>query len=658
MYAGINSRQGYGQGATHFERIRDEQVLHGDDVLGPFRDEAEWELAKWMIKNVGHGQAENLLKLPIIANRAKPSFSNKREFLERVDQLPVGVRWNCVDLEITGDEPDLEKDSTGTTKRVEKAELWYRNPLECVEELIGNPAFQDVMKYSPERLYNDERGESQMINEMWTGSWWWDIQNQLPGGATVAPLIISSDKTHLSNFRGDNSAWPVYLTIGNIEKETRRRVSSNATVLLGYLPIPKFDCFTKESRSLAKYRLFHSCMEIIMSHFIDAGTNGKNMVCADGLIRNVWPIFAAYVADYPEQCLVACCMENRCPGCLVDPSERGNHICGIQKRDQDEVLFLLRRKQEGYQDIAYKSQGLRAIYTPFWSVLPHANIFKSFTPDLLHQLHKGVFKDHLVKWCVEIIGKDEVDARFRSLPSHPGLRHFKNGISHVSQWTGAEHKEMEKVFLGLVATDAHVEIVKAIRSLIDFIYYASLQSHSSQTLLALRTALDDFHAHKQIFIKLNGREQDHFNIPKLHSLDHYEDLIRLFNTESPERLHIDYAKNAYRASNRKDYIKQMTCWLGRQEAVDQFTLYLEWAMNRTTPPTCSFLAERGSNFIPHSFDVFGLWKQIVFKLPYIPEVGSRHTSNIVRAVGPKAEPPLSSHRGRHSPSEPATTSAK
>ena len=40
-----------------------------------------------------------------------------------------------------------------------------------------------------------------------------------------------------------------------------------------------------------------------------------------------------------------------------------------------------------------------------------------------------------------------------------------------------------------------------------------------------------------------------------------------FNTESPERLHIDYAKEGYRASNKKDYVKQMTVWLGRQEAI-------------------------------------------------------------------------------------------
>ncbi|KAJ6504450.1 hypothetical protein DFH09DRAFT_943894, partial [Mycena vulgaris] len=73
-------------------------------------------------------------------------------------------------------------------------------------------------------------------------------------------------------------------------------------------------------------------------------------------------------------------------------------------------------------------------------------------------------------------------------------------------------------------------------------------THTSITLASMRDALSTFHASKQIFIELKGRS-NHFTIPKIHSLDHYERLIRLFgsadgfNTESPERLHIDYAKN-------------------------------------------------------------------------------------------------------------------
>ncbi|KAF8196303.1 hypothetical protein K438DRAFT_1825958 [Mycena galopus ATCC 62051] len=58
-----------------FEHICDEQILDGCQVLGPFADEEEWELAKWLIKNVGHNQVEVFLKLPIILDQgSRPTF--------------------------------------------------------------------------------------------------------------------------------------------------------------------------------------------------------------------------------------------------------------------------------------------------------------------------------------------------------------------------------------------------------------------------------------------------------------------------------------------------------------------------------------------------------------------------------------------------------
>ena len=45
-----------------------------------------------------------------------------------------------------------------------------------------------------------------------------------------------------------------------------------------------------------------------------------------------------------------------------------------------------------------------------------------------------------------------------------------------------------------------------------------------------------------------------------------------------EHLHIDLAKLGYQASNKKAYIKQMTIWLTRQEAVARFCAYLQWAV--------------------------------------------------------------------------------
>jgi hypothetical protein len=59
---------------------------------------------------------------------------------------------------------------------IEEHELWIRDPIECVRELIGNPAFREYMAYAPEKAYADKNGGNQRYDEMWTGDWWWETQ--------------------------------------------------------------------------------------------------------------------------------------------------------------------------------------------------------------------------------------------------------------------------------------------------------------------------------------------------------------------------------------------------------------------------------------------------------------------------------------------------
>ena len=397
-------------------------------------------------------------------------------------------------------------------------------------------------------------------------------------------MILSSDKTKLSQFRGDKTAWPVYLTLGNISKDIRRQPSAQATVLIGYIPVAKLDSHfkTKDSCKIAGWRLFHYCMRRILAPIVEAGKTGVEMLCADGFKRLVYPILAAYVADYEEQCLIACTKNNRCPKCLAERDEMGEHKDSPLRDPAATVeVYEAMARNPRTTPTAFTAQGLRSVHLPFWSDLPHCDIFNSFTPDLLHQLHKGVFKDYIVSWSQAVAGSEELDKRFASMTDHPALRHFKKGISKISQWTGTEAKDIEKIFVCLLSGGVQSEVMKATRAIVDFIYLAQYRSHTDTSLSALEAALDSFHQHKSVFKRLGVRV--HFNIPKLHSMRHYVAMIRSlgsadgYNTESPERLHIDLAKNAYRASNKKDYTIQMTVWLHRQEAVKMFSSYLSWA---------------------------------------------------------------------------------
>ena len=68
---------------------------------------------------------------------------------------------------------DRVRDGETTT---EDLELWMRDPVECVKELIGNPAFKGFMSFVPERMYADEDGMNRIYDEMWTADFWWNTQ--------------------------------------------------------------------------------------------------------------------------------------------------------------------------------------------------------------------------------------------------------------------------------------------------------------------------------------------------------------------------------------------------------------------------------------------------------------------------------------------------
>ncbi|KZV76152.1 hypothetical protein PENSPDRAFT_598761 [Peniophora sp. CONT] len=570
---------------TSFSIRLAKQVKGGQPIWEPFASHEEWSFARWLIRSgLSQGQINEHLKSAAVTDLRKAypekykSFSDKASFFQCIDSLPgPTAEWHLYELTIVGTEVDEDGQP-----RTEILDLWMRNPVEVIADIIGNPAFKDHAVFEPvQKTAADGEGdagegeEEGIYDEMWSGHWWWNAQLKLPAGATVVPVILASDKTQLSTFSGDKQAWPVYLSIGNISKGIRRQPSKHAMVLLGYLPYSKLKCYrTKDERSFQGQRLFHYAMKTILEPLVAAGRDGVYMTCADGFNRRCYPLLAAYIADFPEQCLITCVKANRCSSCRVDPDKRGNLTDSLY-RDTDETLAGLAQTP--------RPDDLRNVPEPFWAHLPLVNVFGCITPDILHQLHKGVFKDHLFTWTSKDVER-EIDDRFARVPPYPGLRVFQKGLTSISQWTGNEYRQMEKVLIAvLCGMHDDLRVIRAARAILDFIYHAQYPSHTSTSIEVLQLALEAFHDNKEIFIIENLREQDHFDLPKLHAIQHYPPSILYVgscdgtSTEQSERLHIDIAKNAYRATNRKDYEEQMVMWLQRQEKVNWMETYQNWA---------------------------------------------------------------------------------
>jgi hypothetical protein len=410
-------------------------------------------------------------------------------------------------------------------------------------------------------------------------------------GATIIPIIISSDKTQLTLFR-NKSAYPIYMTIGNIPKEIRRKPSSRAYLLLGYLPTTRLENITNKARKRRVIaNLYHACVSRILEPLVSAGVDGIWMSTGSGHLYRAHPILAAFIGDYPEQLLTTLGLNGDCPRCPKDRNTIGEYDndteINASLRDLDKTLDAL-----GTFDIdasqflqACASIRIKPTPRPFWLKLPFVHIYRSITPDILHQMYQGVMK-HIIQWILTILGSAETDARCRRMPPNHNIRVFNRGISSLSRVTGQEHDQICRFLLGLVVDAplpnglSNARLLRCVRAIMDFLYYSQYSIHTDTTLGLMRDALNRFHTNKDIFIDLGVR--DHFNIPKFHFLSHYIDLITLFgttdnfNTQYTERLHIDYAKDAYAATNKKDEYTQMTMWLERKEKIRRHEQYIKW----------------------------------------------------------------------------------
>lgn len=407
----------------------------------------------------------------------------------------------------------------------------------------------------------------------------------LPKGATLAPLILATDKTQLTQFSGSKQAYPVYLTIGNLPSGIRRKPSEKGAILLAYLSTDKISSsnLSVAAKRAKLHQLFHESMRHILSPLVDAGKNGVEMTSADGNIRKVHPILASYVADYPEQCLVTTAKSFSCPKCLTCHKDLGHNKLGHPRTCQqtlDAIDEALDHKKKAFHTVCQSDEHLLSGYVPdpFWADLPYTDIHLSITPDVLHQLYGGVIK-HLIDWCQDALEKLELDERVKRFPPSHGHRLFSKGFSPLFNVSGTERKQMAKILLGTIQGAVPKDVIHATRALLDFTYLAQYASHSDETLGYLADALNAFHKHKPIFIELGIR--NNFDFPKIHSLLHYISSIKLFgttcnyNTEMFERLHIDFIKKSFNASNKREERPQMLKWLDKMERVESFRTLLE-----------------------------------------------------------------------------------
>ncbi|EGO22837.1 hypothetical protein SERLADRAFT_371115 [Serpula lacrymans var. lacrymans S7.9] len=470
------------------------------NVFWPFSSQKEWELAKFLMETLNQSQIDKFLKLAWTKDPSKLSFSSAYRLTSFIEVLPTGPVWK------------MEEIQAENYKTAKPMILLYRDGLEVVKSLFGNPVFARHMMLDPKRVC-DSQGERE-YGEWMTGDYAWAIQDQLPQGSTIVGIVGASDKTTVTRGTGGIDMHPTFLTLANIASDVHMKATSHSWLCTAFLPVPTFlDCRT-EYQSVLSDRVWHTCMDIIMKNLKASAATG------------VW---------------------------MSDPNDA-------------------------------KVKGLSGVHQPFWRDWSLADPNKFLVPELLHTCHKFFF-DHVLLWCKEAIGKDELDARYRSLHSRVGFKHFGSGISHVKQMTGREHREIQRTIVATAAGAVAPKFLRAVRALVDFIYQAQSPIHTPSSITAMVTSLSEFHDHKQAILDAEARRGasstiDHFNIPKLELLQHFARAIRnmgaimQFTADVTERLLITHCKHPFSGTNGRLFFEiQCVRILDRLEKARMFHLY-------------------------------------------------------------------------------------
>ncbi|KAI6131082.1 hypothetical protein EDD16DRAFT_1689588 [Pisolithus croceorrhizus] len=491
------------------------------DDWSPYSSCLELELANFLFT---HSQmsAGNINELLTLWNAALLSTISKTppsiqgfaddscaEMYKTIDRTPLGdVKWESFCTSYTGEQP---------TENVppwmnDTYDIWFQDPKE------------DIISCDPTMH-----------------------------GSTFIPIILGSGKATVSVATSQNNYYPLYLSIGNIRNKVCH-AHCNGVVLIAFLAILHMD---KEHASTNAFQhfhhqLFHALLAYILHNLKPAMTKPVIMWFGDGHYCHVVFGLSPYIADYEEQILLACIVQGWCVKCLAMRQELDSdalyHTC-----EHAEVLI----GEFDLKDL-WDEYGIVGNLTPFTSGFPHANIYELIAPDILHQIIKGTFKDHLVEWVESYLKTvcgttkvnailDDIDWQIAAIAPFMGLHCFPEG-HHFKQWTGNDLKVYLPAIEGHVLTGI-------------FTYLVHHNVITEETLVAIQDTIDCFHEHQEIFCQ-SGIIQT-FSLPCQHAMKHYPDLIHLFGapnglcTSITELKHIDVVKDPYQWTNRNKPLGQM-----------------------------------------------------------------------------------------------------
>ncbi|KAJ7642525.1 hypothetical protein B0H17DRAFT_960110 [Mycena rosella] len=542
------------------------------DDFAPYAERADFDLADLLYRRaqISAGHIDELMQNWVSRPGAgDPPFVNHRDLYDTIDATEIGhVPWESFNVSWNGERTPGDE----TPWKNQEYTVYFRNPRAVLKLQVSNPDFKYEMDFAPKRVFGGEDGKSREYMDFMSGNWAWQqadiiIQDPATDGATFIPIILGSDKTTVSVATGQNDYYPLYMSNGLVHNNVQR-AHRNAVTLIGFLAIPKTD---RENQDTAEFRtfrrnLFHGSLREILKSLKPGMTTPEVIPFADGHYRRAIYGLGPYIADYPEQVLLACIVQGWCAWCDASSKDLDGEG-GRRSHAHTDALFDAFDHKTMWDDY-----GVIPDVIPFTYGFPRADIHELLSPDLLHQVIKGTFKDHLVAWVgdyLEIIhGKAgaarimaDIDRRIAVVPPFAGLRRFPQGRG-FKQWTGDDSKALMKVYLPAIEGYVPPQMLRAFSAFLEFCYLVRRNVLNEVSLAEVDAALARYHQERTIF-EQEGVCPNGFSLPRQHSLVDYRYLTQQFGAPNglcssiTESKHIKAVKEPWRRSSKYEVLGQM-----------------------------------------------------------------------------------------------------
>ncbi|KAG1825738.1 uncharacterized protein BJ212DRAFT_1443794 [Suillus subaureus] len=246
--------------------------------------------------------------------------------------------------------------------------LYWRDGLDVIKHLFTNPVFMPCMDFRPYQEFEGPDGHADHA---------WEIQDKLPPGYSFVGVIGASDKTPLMIRTGNKEMHPLLISLANIHAGVHMKATSHVFALI-------------------------------------AARDGCVMSDLRGDLCMIHTPLVAWIADYPEQLLIACTASKHSPISLAvstqfwDPLPHSPQICSHTIDAIERACAI-----SDHCDIAsfYKAcqtLHLNGVVELYWMDWGDACPSHFLMPDALHQWHKFFF-NHPITWSINIMGGAELN---------------------------------------------------------------------------------------------------------------------------------------------------------------------------------------------------------------------------------------------------------